>query len=127
MTTILIIDDNIDDIELTEIAVNAARPDAKIKKTQSGESALELLRKERDLPSLILLDLKMCGMSGIELLKEIRSDSGLKNIPVVIVTSSSLQSDENDSYAAGADGYLHKALELQQFKDDVKSLLDRWV
>jgi CheY-like chemotaxis protein len=127
MTTILIIDDNIDDIELTEIAVNAARPDAKIKTAQSGESALELLRKERELPSLILLDLKMCGMSGIELLKKIRSDSGLKKIPVVIVTSSSLQSDEKDSYAAGADGYLHKALDLQQFKDDVKSLLGRWV
>ena len=126
ITNILIIDDNIDDIELTRIAILAARPDTQIITARSGETALELLKNETDLPSVILLDLKMCGMSGIEALRHIRADSRLKGLPIVIVTSSSLPYDEKESYRAGADGYLHKALDLQQFKDDIKALLARW-
>ena len=93
----------------------------------SGEAALKYLREGEELPALILLDLKMCGMSGIETLQEIRADARINKIPVVVVTSSSLESDEKEAYTAGANGYLHKALDLKQFSKDITSLLDCWV
>jgi two-component system, response regulator len=127
MSTVLIVDDNKDDIELTEIALDAARAEVKVKVAVSGEAALKYLREGEELPALILLDLKMCGMSGIETLQEIRADARINKIPVVVVTSSSLESDEKEAYSAGANGYLHKALDLKQFSKDLTSLLDCWV
>jgi len=69
----------------------------------------------------------MPGLSGIETLQKIRGDSRFNKIPVVVVTASLLPSDEEDAYAAGANGYLNKALDLKQFGKDIKSHLDRWV
>jgi two-component system response regulator len=127
MNTILIVDDDRDDIELTKIALDTARPEVRVNVAVSGEDALNCLRHGGDKPALILLDLKMCGMSGIETLQRIRADARFNKIPVVVVTSSSLQTDEKEAYATGANGYLHKAPDLQQFSKDIKSILDRWV
>ena len=94
---------------------------------ESGEAALELLQKEDDLPSLILLDIKMPGMSGIDTLRRIRSDGHLKNIPVIVATNSILESDRNASYAAGADGFIQKDFDISKFGRDIKSILERWL
>lgn len=93
----------------------------------SGEAALQYLQKAEDLPALILLDLKMYGMSGIETLRKIRSDLRLNRIPVVVVTSSRLQTDKDEAYAAGANDYLHKAVDLNQFSKDIESIVELWV
>jgi two-component system response regulator len=129
MTTssILIVDDNADDIELTTLAVETAGREAGIKAVSSGEAALRYLRNGNELPALVLLDLKMAGMSGIEMLREMRADNRLKYIPVVIVTSSSLEEDRKAVYDAGANSFLHKAFDMQQFSRDIDTCLQRYL
>jgi CheY-like chemotaxis protein len=91
----------------------------------SGDESLAFLRDASALPSLILLDLKMVGMDGIEVLRRIRSDSSLANIPVVIVTHSALESDRKDAYRAGATEFLQKSLAIDRFSEDLRSVLER--
>ncbi len=127
MNTILIVDDNRDDVDITEIAIDEAGFEVKIQAAFSGYDALKYLQDVESMPALILLDLKMPGLSGIETLEKIRGDSRFNKIPVVVVTASLLPSDEEYAYAAGANGYLNKALDLKQFSKDIKTHLDRWV
>jgi two-component system, response regulator len=125
--TILIVDDNPDDIEITKIALAEMGRKEKVEIAMRGEAAMKRLREGKDLPSLILLDLKMPGMSGIDTLRQIRGDGCLKDIPVVIVTSSSLESDKGEAYDAGANDYLHKAFDIDQFSRELNSLLDSYL
>ena len=127
MYTVLIIDDEPDDIELATIALNEARPDIDVKTALGGTTALALLRNGGRRPDLILLDMKMPGMNGIEVLREIRADDRLKEIPVVVVTSSPLKSDRARAIAAGASGYIQKPMSLDQFIQDLESILHRWL
>ncbi len=123
--TILIVDDNPDDIEITRIVLGRMGRAFKVEEAPTGEAALTRLRDEKDLPSMILLDIKMPGMSGIDTLCQIRADKRLKAIPVIIVTSSSLESDEKQAYAAGADNFLHKAFDMEQFRNDIENILEQ--
>ena len=75
----------------------------------------------------MLLDLKMPGMSGIDTLLQMRSDEHLKNITVIIVTNSSLESDRRAAFESGADGFLHKGCDWDQFTGKLESVLDRWL
>ena len=86
-----------------------------------------MLRNGLGAPALILLDLKMPGMSGIEVLREIRSDDRLRELPVVVITSSALESDRTEEIAAGASDYMQKPLALAQFSNDLESILRRWL
>ena len=122
---ILIVDDSPTDIELTTIAIKATGREICVHSAMDGESALAMLRLH-SLPALILLDLKMPGMGGIEVLREIRADDRLRGLPVVVVTSSSLESDRADAIAAGASYYLQKPWSLDQFSKDLEYLLHRW-
>ena len=125
--TILIIDDNPDDVEIAKITLARIDRDLKMETAMGGESALGLLCSETALPSLILLDLKMPGMSGIDTLRKIRADERMKHIPVIIVTSSSLEADEKESYETGADAFLHKAFDIDRFSIELKSLVEHLV
>jgi len=124
---ILIVDDNPDDIELTRIVLTEMGRKERLKFAPSGDVALQLLRREDDLPSLIFLDLKTPGMGGIETLRQIRSDERLRHIPVIIVTSSSFPQDEKEALEAGADSYLYKAFDIDKFGRDINSLLQRFL
>ena len=77
-------------------------------------------------PDLILLDLNMPGMGGKELLKHIKIDEDLKQIPVVIVTTSNSESDILDSYKLQAAGYIHKPSTLEEFKRVMAEIGDYW-
>ena len=123
--TILIIDDNLDDVEITKRTLSRMDRELKVETAPRGEVALELLRREEALPALILLDLKMPGMNGFDTLRKIRADERMKHIPVIIVTSSSLEEDEKAGCEAGADAFLHKAFDIDRFSGDLKSLLNR--
>lgn len=123
--TILIVDDNPDDIEITKIILGRIGRALTVEDAPSGEAALTRLRDGKDLPSMVLLDIKMPGMSGIDTLCQIRADERLKAIPVIIVTSSSLESDEKQAYAAGADNFLHKAFDIEQFSSEIKNILEQ--
>ena len=124
---IFIVDDSPTDIELTTIALEATGREISVCSATDSESALTMLRKGHVLPALILLDLKMPGMGGIEVLHEIRADDCLRDIPVVVVTSSSLESDRTEAIAAGASDYLRKPLALNQFSKALESILHRWL
>jgi CheY-like chemotaxis protein len=123
--TILIVDDNPDDIEITRIILGRIGRPLNVEEVPSGEAALKRLRDEKELPSMILLDIKMPGMSGIDTLCQIRADERLKAIPVIIVTSSALESDEEQAYAAGADNFLHKAFDMERFSNEIKNILEQ--
>ena len=124
---ILIVDDSPTDIELTTIALEAVGLEISICSVKDGESALAVLRSGRCLPSLVLLDLKMPGMGGIEVLHEIRSDDRVRKIPVVVVTSSAIESDRTAAITAGASGFIQKPLALAQFSKDLEPILHRWL
>jgi CheY-like chemotaxis protein len=122
--TILIIDDSEDEILLTQRVLSRISPGVRVESALSGEEALARLCSCKTLPCLTLLDLKMAGISGIETLRRIRADEQLKNLPVAIVTNSNLESDRDEAIDAGADAYIHKAYDLDQFSNDMKALLD---
>ena len=124
---ILIVDDSPTDIELTAIALEATGREISFLSAPNGKSALSMLRNGLGVPALILLDLKMPGMCGIEVLHEIRADDRLRDLPVVVVTSSALESDRTEAIAAGANGYIQKPLALAQFSKDLESILQRWL
>jgi len=128
-STILIIDDNPDDIEITKIVLAELGRQEEVAAMLHGRGALEYLRKGygNGLPSLILLDLKMPGLSGIDTLRQIRADEQLKHIPVVIVTSSSLMADEKEAYDAGADNFLNKAFNIDLFSSNLNVILRRYL
>jgi CheY-like chemotaxis protein len=124
---ILIVDDDPGDAEMTKRALSRAGLQLEVETVSCGEDALELLRKGSDLPSVILLDLKMSGLSGIETLGMIRADGRLRNITVIIVTNSLLEADRKASHDVGADDFLCKAFDLDRFAMDIKSALERWL
>ncbi|MGO9951004.1 MAG: response regulator [Dissulfurispiraceae bacterium] len=124
---ILIVDDSPTDIELTTIALEATGRAMSVCSATEGQSALAILRDGLELPALILLDLKMSGMDGIVVLRQIRADNRLREIPVVVVTSSALESDRSETIAAGANDYLAKPLSLHQFSKALDSILHRWL
>jgi CheY-like chemotaxis protein len=122
---IYIVDDSPTDIELTTIALEATGREIVVRSATDGKSALAMLRSGLGVPALILLDLKMPGMSGIEMLRKIRADDRLRGLPVVVVTSSALESDKTEAIAAGASDYIQKPLALDQFSKDLDSILRR--
>jgi CheY-like chemotaxis protein len=124
---VLIVDDDPIDIELATIALKAARPDISVKSAMDGAAALAALRNGGGRPDLILLDLKMPGMNGLETLREIRADRRLRDIPVVIMTSSTLESDRKAANSAGCSSFLHKAVNMDQFNRDIQSLVEHYL
>ncbi len=125
--SILIVDDDSDDIELTTLAIEQCSVDVDVQSVTTGTAAFELLRNGHTPPSLILLDLKMPGMSGLDFLRELRADEHLKNIPVIIVTSSNLESDRQEVLKTGANDFLHKTFKMTQFCNELEMLLERWL
>ncbi|MGO9379965.1 MAG: response regulator [Dissulfurispiraceae bacterium] len=124
---ILIVDDSPTDIELTLIALNEAGLDMEVRSASDGKSALAMLNDGCSFPALILLDIKMPGMDGIEVLRKIRADSRLRDIPIVVVTSSALESDRVEAIAAGASDYMQKPLSLNKFSENLKAVVHQWV
>ncbi len=133
--TILLVEDNQDDVILTKRALKKANILNKIVVCSDGIEALEYLRDEGEFsnketqgyPEVILLDLKMPRMSGIEFLKEIRNDPKLRFIPVVILTSSKEEQDVIESYDMGANSYIRKPVDFDQFVAAIQTLGLYWL
>ncbi len=120
---ILIIDDNPDDREIMRFVLNDLGRKEELEFAQSGNLVLERLRGGDDQPSIIFLDLKLPNMSGIEILRQIRAVERLDDIPVIIVTGSSHPKDEKEVMEAGADGFVCKAHDIDQFCSDINAIL----
>lgn len=132
---ILLIEDNPDDVEITLRAFQKYNLANKIHVVRDGEEALECLFSsgryaERSVCShtrLILLDLKLPKVDGIEILKQCKSDPRTKNIPVVVLTSSREERDLIDSYNLGVNSYVVKPVDFLQFTEAVRQLGLYWI
>jgi CheY-like chemotaxis protein len=125
--TVLIIDDSENDILITRRVFSRIDRDIRAEAALSGEAGIEFLRRSRVLPALILLDLKMLGMSGFDTLRLIRADERLKEVPVVIVTTSALAADRAEALALGASSFLSKSIDVDKFTRDMTHLWERWL
>jgi len=117
---ILLVDDNEDDILLTLEAFDLAGAPSAFKTVRDGEEALQYLRREGSfqsvkLPNLVLLDINMPKLNGFEVLDAMKSDSALRRIPVIMLTTSSSSEDILRSYAKGASSFISKPEEFDQF------------
>ena len=132
---ILLVEDDPDDVKLTLKALEKNRITNKVEVAWDGVEALDYLFgrgkfEGRDLsimPQLILLDLKMPKMDGIEVLRRMRSDDRTKLLPVVILTTSTEDRDRIESYKLGANSYIRKPVDFQQFADAVQQLGLYWL
>jgi two-component system, response regulator len=132
---ILLVEDNQDDVDLTLHTLRRENLANNISIVHDGEEALDFLfcrgayasRLSEPLPRLILLDLKLPKVDGIEVLAQIKADARTKTIPVVILTSSREERDLVNSYNLGANSYIQKPVDFDQFRQVVKSLGLYWL
>ena len=124
---LLIIDDDENDVLITKSILSKIEPEVRIDAASSGEEGLARLREGTVSPALILLDVKMPGMSGIEVLRKIRNNKRLNPIPVVIVTNSILEHDVVASYKSGANSILLKTGDTDQFRRCIGNLIERFM
>jgi CheY-like chemotaxis protein len=130
---ILFAEDNPNDVELTLEAFAAHNLANQVTVATDGVEAMEFLRREGRFadrpagdPAVVLLDIKMPRMDGIEVLREIRADAALRRLPVVILTSSREEQDILTSYDLGANAYVVKPVEFESFMSAVESLGVFW-
>jgi DNA-binding response OmpR family regulator len=126
---ILLVEDNPNDVELTMEALSENNIANAVDLARDGEEALDYLNREGNFssrregnPGVILLDLKLPKINGLEVLKAIREDEKLKMIPVVILTSSREESDLVEGYRLGINAYVVKPVEFNEFVRAIKTL-----
>ncbi|MFO7773567.1 MAG: response regulator [Dehalococcoidia bacterium] len=129
---ILVVDDNPGDLRLTAEALKEGKVQNRLHLARDGVEAIAFLRRKGNYidaprPDLILLDLNMPRMNGRELLAEIKDDSELKHIPVVILTGSREMDDIVKTYDLRANCYVTKPIDLEQYITMVKSITDFWL
>ena len=127
---ILLVEDNDDDVILTLRALRRSRIANEIEVAKSGEDALDVLAgAARDInlmPSVVLLDLNLPRMTGIDVLRTIRADEATRLLPVIVLTSSKRDEDVINSYSLGANAYVRKPVDFEQFVDAIKRLDLSW-
>jgi CheY-like chemotaxis protein len=124
---ILVVDDSSADVRLLREAVAEQRIPAELDAVEDGEQALELLRDGGVRPDLILLDLNLPRWDGREVLQAIKRDPQLLSIPVIVLSTSSSPRDIADCYAAHANAYLVKPMDLDEFGALVRTLDAFWL
>lgn len=131
---ILMIEDNADDVELTREALSLGKIHNRLRVLQDGQGALEYLfgygrhkAPPSHLPGLILLDLRLPRLDGIEVLKRIKTEPILKRVPVVVLTTSKRDEDIVQSYDLGVNSYIQKPVGFDKFIETVKNLELYWI
>lgn len=128
--TILLVDDSPDDVALTLRAFRTNNITNKVDVASDGEEALNYLLREserRPKPVLVLLDINLPKVSGLEVLRRIRTDERTRYLPVVVLSTSSEDRDIVESYNLGANSYVRKPVVFTEFVDAVKALGVYWL
>ena len=132
---ILLVEDSLEDLELTQRALRNAKLGNHIQIARDGAEAMDFIfcegqhagRRIEDSPKLILLDLKLPKVDGLEVLERIKSDPRTKHIPVVVLTSSKEQVDVIKSYQLGVNSYIVKPVNFEGFTAAVQELGMYWL
>lgn len=129
---ILLIDDNPGDTDLTSEILRQSKYRFHVNVADDGQKALEFLRQKRNFtmaprPQLIVLDLRMPRVDGMSVLREVKKDRTLANIPIVIFTASQAASDVTHCYELGANCYLSKPGNLSDFVHLVQAMANFWL
>jgi len=132
---ILLVEDNPDDVDLTIRSLEKNAISNKVVVAGDGVEALDYIfckgkykdRNIKDLPTIVLLDLKLPKIDGFEVLKAIRSNEFTKYLPVIILTSSREEQDIIKGYHNGANSYIRKPVEFEQFHEAIKTLGLYWL
>ena len=131
---ILLVEDSHEDAELTMRALSKQKIINEVKWIEDGQEALDYLfatgkyaGQEIDRPKVVLLDLKLPKVTGMEILEKIKRDRELQKIPVVILTSSKEDIDIQNAYKLGANSYIVKPVDFEKFAESIKQLGVYWV
>lgn len=132
---ILLVEDNDADVELTLLALRAEKICNQIHVVRDGAEALDFLfcrgqyaaRAGAALPKLVLLDLKLPKVDGLEVLRQLKQDERTRIVPVVILTASREESDLLSGYKLGTNSYIQKPVDFNQFRERVKQLGLYWL
>ena len=122
---LLIEDDTIEVMKLNRV-ITTLDLDHQIVEANNGEVAIALLKNVEELPDIILLDLNMPKINGIEFLTTLKSDDRLRYIPTIILTTSNNQKDMFACYRLGIAGYILKPLKYEQYAKKIENLLAYW-
>jgi two-component system, response regulator len=132
---ILLVEDNPSDAELTSRALKKRNMIDRLYHVKDGAEAINFIfaegefagEREVNLPKLILLDLKMPKVNGLEVLRKVRADDRTKIIPVVILTSSKESRDISEAYKLGANSFVEKPLEFDRYMSAVSEIANYWM
>ena len=127
MTRILLVEDNQADAILLQEALRQAEVTHPVDVVTDGEKALDYLATVDEEPALILLDLNLPRMDGREVLKAVKTDPATRDIPVIILTTSSAPPDIELAYDRGANAYVRKPLGIDRLTDAASAIRDFWL
>jgi CheY-like chemotaxis protein len=123
---ILLIEDDMIEVMKLNRTISTLKLDHTIIEANNGEDALQLLEQKDNLPDIILLDLNMPKINGIEFLKILKKDDVLRYIPTIILTTSNNQKDLLECYKTGVAGYVIKPLKYEDYVSKIEKVLAYW-
>jgi chemotaxis family two-component system response regulator Rcp1 len=124
---ILLVEDSLADVELTLEALQDAKVANQVTVVRDGAAAIDHLRTGSETPDLVILDLNLPCLSGHEVLAAMQADESMRRIPVAVLTTSSAESDVEKTYDLGANCFLTKPVEIEQFIHVVQSIDNFWL
>ena len=132
---ILLVEDDPQDVELTLRAFRSENVQSRIEVVRDGEEALDYLfcrgeykgRASDQPPNLVLLDLKLPKIGGLQVIRELKTSAECGSIPVIVLTSSGEQRDVTESYRLGVNGYIQKPVDIGEFRKAIRALALYWL